>query len=146
MSFDDLPDDWSHLPLDTPGLGADVADLFLGVADRLAGAVALLLTDADGRLVQPCVVGGVPPDADPATFGPFLEHLGGVLGRGQGGVVLVRGRDGSVLLTDADRGWHEEVLSACRASGMRLVGAYLATPAGVRPFPAALSETRDLAS
>lgn len=55
-------------------------------------------------------------------------------------------RDGSVLLTDADRAWHETVIEACRAGGARLVGAYLATPATVRAFPEPLGAAGDLAS
>ena len=140
MSFDDLPDDWSDLPLDTPGLGADVADLFVGVAAREAGAVAVLLTDDDRRLVQPVVLDDVPDDADPQRLVPFLDELARMLHGTGGGLVFVRGRDGSVLLTDADRRWHEAVLAACRRGGLRLDGAYLATPAIVRPFPAALTE------
>ncbi len=140
MSFETLPENWTDLPLDTPGLGAGVADLVLGVADREAGAVALLLTDADGRFVQPCVLGGVPADADPQALVPLLAEVTSVLREARGGLVLVRGRDGSVLVTDADRRWHEAVLAACRRSGVRLDGAYLATPAAVRPFPAALAE------
>ena len=140
MSFEDLPDQWSDLPLDTPGLGADVADLFVGVAAREAGAVAVLLTDDERRLVQPVVVDDVPDDADPTEVVPLLDGISEMLRETGGGMVFVRGREGSVLLTDADRRWHEVVLAACRRGGVRLDGAYLATPATVRAFPAALSE------
>lgn len=146
MSFDDLPDQWSDLPLDTPGLGADVADLFVGTAARAAGAVAVLLTDDERRLLQPVVIDDVPDDADPTAMVPLLDGLAGMLRETGGGLVFVRGRAGSVLLTDADRRWHEVVLSACRRGEVRLDGAYLATPATVRPFPAALTEQDVVAS
>ena len=146
MSFEHLPDQWSDLPLDTPGLGADVADLFVGITAREAGAFALLLTDGDRRLVQPVVVDDVPDDADPAAVVPLLDGIAESLRRTGGGFVFVRGRAGSVLLTDADRHWHEVVLAACRRGGVRLDGAYLATPATVRPFPAALGEHDVVAS
>ncbi len=146
MSFDDLPDRWSDLPLDTPGLGADVADLFVGIAAREAGAFALLLTDGERRLVQPVVVDDVPDDADPAAVVPLLDHVAQSLRGTGGGFVFVRGRAGSVLLTDADRRWHEVVLAACRRGGARLDGAYLATPGTVRSFPAALTEHDVVAS
>ncbi len=146
MSFEDLPDDWADLPLRTPGIGADVADLFVGLAARAAGAVAVLVTDAEARLVQPYVVDGVPEDADPADLVPFLDQLADLLRSTGGGLLLVRGRPGSVLLTDADRRWHETLLRACRRSGVRLDGVYLATPAAVRGFPAPLTAGDVLAS
>jgi hypothetical protein len=59
--------------------------------------------------------------------------------------VFVRGRSGSVLLTDVDRRWHEAVLGSCRSAGVRLLGAFLATPATVRSFPEPLAPA-DLAS
>ena len=145
MTFDDLPENWPDLPLDTPGLAADVADLFVGHADRERGCVALLLAGPDLRMLTPLVVSDVPPDADPTMVGPLLRGLGPELGAALGGLVFVRGRPGSVLLTDADREWHEVVLGACEESGMRLVGAFLATPAVVRAFPERL-RSEDLAS
>ncbi len=146
MSFDDLPHDWSDLPLDTPGLGADVADLVVGVADRESGCIALLLTDARLRLVHPMVVTEVPEDGGHASVPGHLDtvlqlqrELGGALG-------AVRGRPGSFLLTDADRRWHEAVLAACRRHDVPLFGAWLATPDVVRPFPAALGQADVIAS
>ena len=43
MSFDDLPDNWSDLPLDTPGLAADVADLVVGLVATCARRTGVLL-------------------------------------------------------------------------------------------------------
>lgn len=146
MSFDDLPESFDHLPLDDPALAADVVDLFLGHGDRLGGAVCLLLLDAELRLRQPCVIGDVPADADARQMAPFLGELARMMASDGGALVFARGRDGSVLLTDADRVWHEMVLEACRGGGARLVGAYLATPAAVRAFPAPLEVVADRAS
>lgn len=151
MSFDDLPGNWSELPLDTPGLAADVADLFVSVRERDEGCLALLLTDSRLRMTQPCIVNEVTDEAlEPEEFAGFLLQLGrrlyeeGPDGRGAGetlGVVFVRGRPGSVLLTDRDRRWHQVVVDACRRSGLTLVGAFLATPAVVRSFPEPLAVT-----
>ncbi len=146
MSFDDLPQNWSDLPLDTPGLAADVADLFVGAADRDRGCVAFLLTDEGQRMAQPCLVDAVSDDVDPHDLVPFLRQLAEVLAGAGGGLVFVRGRPGSVLLTDADRRWHEVVLEACRRNGVRLLGAFLATPDVVRSYPAPLASTGELAS
>jgi hypothetical protein len=145
MTFENLPDNWSDQPLDTPGLAADVADLFVGMADREGGCVCLLLTDRDRRLAQPYLVGAVPEDADPGDLSPVLVELAGLLGDGAGAMVFVRGRAGSSLVTDADRRWHEMVRTTCRQGRLDLIGAFLATPSGVRAFPAALTEA-DLAS
>jgi len=53
-----------------------------------------------------------------------------------GALLFVRGRDGSVLITDSDRRWHQVAIDACRVAGVSLVGAFLATPSGVESFPA----------
>ncbi|WP_299440835.1 hypothetical protein [uncultured Phycicoccus sp.] len=146
MSFANLPESFDDLPLDDPALAADVVDLFVGHDDRLGGAVCLLLLDDALRLRQPCVIGDVPADADPGQLAAFLTELARMVAGDGGAVVFARGRDGSVLLTDADRAWHETVIEACRAGGARLVGAYLATPATVRAFPEPLGAVGDLAS
>ncbi|NHA69398.1 hypothetical protein [Phycicoccus flavus] len=140
MSFENLPDTWSTLSLDDPALAADVVDLVVGHADRVGGCVALLLLDEGLRLRQPCVVGDVPDDADPAHMRPFVTELAGMVAAEVGALLFARGRAGSGYLTDADRAWHETVVAACREGGVRLVGAHLATPAGVRSFPAPLDE------
>ena len=146
MSFDDLPDDWPDLPLDTPGVGVDVADLVVGVADRESGCLGFLLTDDRCRLVQPLVVCDVPDDADPTVVaGPLDAALAMVREHG-GSLGFVRGRDGSMLVTDGDRAWHEAVLAACRRAEVPVIGAWLATPAVVRPYPAALAGRHVIAS
>ena len=145
MTFDDLPENWADLPLDTPGLAADVADLFVGHADRERGCVALLLAGPDLRMLTPLVVSDVPPDADPTMVAPAPARARTRAGGRPGRAGVRPGRPGSVLLTDADREWHEVVLGACEESGMRLVGAFLATPAVVRTFPERL-RSEDLAS
>ncbi|MFQ6172960.1 hypothetical protein ACK8HX_15220 [Oryzobacter sp. R7] len=145
MSFEHLPENWASLPLDTPGLAADVADLVVGHADRMGGCVGLVLTGPGRTMGQPCVVNDVTDDCDPAEFAPFLGQLADMVADGGGGVLFVRGRPGSVLLTDVDRRWHQVALDACREGGVPLLGAFLATPATVRAFPAPV-EPADLAS
>jgi hypothetical protein len=135
MSFDDLPEDWPDLPLDTPGLAADVADLVVGRRDRMGGCIGLVLTRADLTMGQPAVVNDVDDTVRPQEFRPFLEQMCAFVAETGGALLFVRGRDGSVLLTDSDRHWHQVALDACRVSGVTLVGAFLATPAAVRAFP-----------
>lgn len=145
MSFDDLPENWHDLPLDTPGLAADVVDLVLGEGDRAGGCLGFVLSGPDGRMAQPCVLDDVTDEADPAELVPFLDHLTAGLAQDGGRLVFARGRPGSVLLTDTDRRWHQVVVEGCRRAGVPLVGAFLATPAVVRSFPEPLRST-DLAS
>ena len=142
MSFHDLPDNWSDLPLDSPGLAADVADLVVGHGDRLGGCVGLVLTTRERTMGQPCVVHDVDDTVDPEEFRPFLVQLAGMLAEDAGGLLFVRGRAGSVLLTESDRHWHRVAVEACREGGATLVGSFLATPAAVRAFPGHLPTAR----
>ena len=146
MSFDTLPENWGELPLDDPGLAADVADLVVGDADRHGGCVGILLTHPDLRLAQPCVVNEIGDTMAPEEFGPYLAQLCRLVAESGGAVLFVRGRPGSVLLTDTDRRWHQVAVDTCREQGVRLVGAYLATSSAVRSFPAPLEEVTEVAS
>ena len=90
---------------------------------------------------------GVGDAIDPDEFRPFLVQLCTMAGQTGGALLFVRGRDGSVMFTDTDRRWHQVALDACRLAGIPLVGAFLATPAVVRSFPAPPdSAVGDLAS
>lgn len=135
MSFHDLPTDWPNRTLRDRDLACDVVDLFVRDADRAGGCVSLLLCDGAGRLIQPVTVGEIPARATPADrrllFDGFLGHLGGSLQE----VVVAIGRAGSTRLTDGDREWHQAALSAGERSGVRVLGVYLATPAGVTSLP-----------
>jgi hypothetical protein len=143
MSFDDLPENWPDLPLDTPGLAADVADLVVGHRDRMGGCIGLVLTRADLTMGQPAVVNDVDDTVRPEEFRPFLAQMCAMVAETGGALLFVRGRDGSVLLTDSDRHWHQVALDACRVGGVTLVGAFLATPAVVRAFPEPLDAVAD---
>jgi hypothetical protein len=136
MSFRDLPQNWPDLRLDSPGLAADVADLVVGDRDRDGGCVGFVLTKADLTMGQPAVVDDVDDTVSPDELRPFLDQLCRMVADTGGALLFVRGRPGSVLLTDADRRWHQVAVDACRVGGVPLVGAFLATPAAVRAFPA----------
>jgi len=143
MSFDDLADNRSDLPLDTPGLAADVADRVVGHRDRLAGCIGLVITRPDLTMGQPAVINDVDDTLQPEEFRPFLEQVCGMAAETGGAVLFVRGRDGSVLLTDSDRRWHQMAIDACRVCRVPLLEAFLATPAVVRSFPAPFDATFD---
>ena len=146
MSFEDLPNNWSDLPLDTPGLAADAVDLVVGHRDRMGGCIGLVLTGADLTMGQPALVNEVDDSVQPEELRPFLEQLRAMVAQAEGALLFVRGRDGSVLLTDADRRWHQLAIDACQVAGVSLVGAFLATPAVVRSFPAPFDAGVDVAS
>jgi hypothetical protein len=143
MSFDDLPDNWADLPLDTPGLAADVADLVVGHRDRVGGCLGLVLTGDDLTMVQPAVVNDVDDTVQPEELRGFLVRLCHMVAEKGGALLFVRGRDGSVLITDSDRRWHQVAIDACRVAGIPLVGAFLATPGVVRAFPEPLGAVVD---
>jgi hypothetical protein len=141
MSFDDLPENWARLPLDTPGLAADVADLVVGERDRAGGCVGLVLTHPDLTMAQPGVGNDVDDSVDPEQVRAFLVGLCRIAAEAGGALLFVRGRRGSVYFTDLDRRWHQVAIDACRDSGTRLIGAFLATPGNLRSFPAPLLAT-----
>ena len=58
MTFEDLPHNWSDLPLTDPVLAADVVDLALGYWDRLRNSMLVLLCGEDMRVLQPCIIEG----------------------------------------------------------------------------------------
>lgn len=45
MKFDELPENWTRLPLDDAPLAAGVIDLILGHADRLRNSMLILPCD-----------------------------------------------------------------------------------------------------
>ncbi len=143
MTFDGLPPNWPDLPLDTPGLAADVADLVVGHVDRVAGCIGLVLTDAYLTMGQPAVISDVDDTVRPDQLRPALDHLCALLVDTGGAMLFVRGRDGSVRFSDADRRWHQAAIDACGGAGVRLLGAFLATPAAVRSFPEPLHAVLD---
>ena len=143
MSFDDLPENWPDLPLDIPGLAADVADLVVGHVDRVAGCLGLVLTGADLTMGQPAIISDVDDAVRPDQLRPAFDHLCALLVDTGGAMLFVRGRDGAVRFTDSDRRWHQAVIDACRDAGVRLLGAFLATPAAVRSFPEPLHAVLD---
>lgn len=143
MSFHDLPQDWTGRSLRDLRLAADVVDLFVRESERASGCISLLLTDADGRMIQPITVGevplGAPAEQRTAFFETFLGHLGGSLG----GLVLALGRPSGLVPTDDERAWHESAIETAAREGVELVATYLATGDGVVLMPT-LTE-RDLA-
>lgn len=133
MTFEDLPDHASDLPVDDEHFAADLVDLFVSQRARLTGCVLLGLGDDDRRIRQPMVIDDVPPDADPAQIGEFVDLLAREFGLRS--LLFARGRAGSAVPTDLDRAWHQVIIDACRRHDIRLLGAFVATSAEIVSLP-----------
>ncbi len=133
MTFEDLPDDCSQLPVEDERFAADLVDLFVSYRSRVRGSVLLGLGDDEGRIRQPVVIDDVPTDGDPAQVGELVDHLARQLGVTT--LLFARGRPGSPTTTDHDRAWHQEIIDACRRHDIRLLGAFVATPEEVVALP-----------
>lgn len=75
MTFENLPDDWADQPISTPGLIADVVDLFLRDSDRDADSILALLCDDRGRVLAPIVFGDVEWLEPEREGGEFFSSL-----------------------------------------------------------------------
>jgi hypothetical protein len=133
MTFEDLPDNASALPVEDERFAADLVDLFVSHRSRVRGSVLLGIGDEVGRILQPVVIDDVPPDADPAQVVEFVDLMARRLGVTS--LLFARGRVGHGAPTDRDRAWHQEIIDACRRHDIRLLGAFVATPDDVVALP-----------
>ncbi|CCH78180.1 conserved hypothetical protein [Nostocoides japonicum T1-X7] len=140
MSYRDLPLDMSQMPLSDPKTAADVVDLILDPGSRDAGSFALMICSADDIGVKPVVIDAIPEDLPHQELAATLRSVLDLVAATEGSVVVARGRPGTFLLTDEDRAWHESMIAVCRAAGVRLLGAYVATSSTVRALPAPLDK------
>jgi hypothetical protein len=138
MTYHDLPDDIRSHSLGEGTIRADVVDLILGIEDRRAGALAIMVCDEADRGVQPLVLGDLPADEGSAPLLEVLDLLLPMIGKEHGAVLLARGRRTSTAPTDDDRAWHQAALDACSRHRVRLLGFFVATPSGVEELPAPL--------
>lgn len=133
MTFEDLPDNASALPVEDERFAADLVDLFVSHRSRVRGSVLIGIGDAARRILQPVVIDDVPPDGSPSQVGELIDHL--AHGFGVASLLFARGRVGHGAPTDRDRAWHQEVIDACRRHDIRLLGAFVATPEEVVALP-----------
>lgn len=135
MAFTDLPHDWSDRPLTEPQLVADVLDLVVSDRDRRAGALAVLICDEDGRLVQPVVITDLEPIAGEDERCEAISVFTSAMG-GYGSILVAVARRDGLSITDDDRVWAR---AARRAGGVRLLGIHVVTATGSREVPADLA-------
>lgn len=144
MTHKDLPDDWPARPLDDPAVAPDVVDLCVRDRDRAVGGLSVLYCRRDGTLGQPVFVQEVAAGELPEVVERLVEA--GTELPGVGGVVVSVVRPWGAV-DDADRAAHQRALDVCRAVGLRLLGMYVVTRAGVTLLPVAdgLTAPRDVA-
>ncbi|WP_154674273.1 hypothetical protein [Nakamurella lactea] len=134
MTFRDLPDNIRDLSLDDPVLAADVVDLFCCEDVRNDGALAVLICDSAGRMVQPVLVDEMQwacPAQDRMVMAANLLTATAMF---DGSLIVAFARAGS-LVTDTDRAWHQTFVDASRGVGARLLGTYVAAPGRVVRLP-----------
>jgi len=133
MAFTDLPDDWPDRPLTEPRLVADVLDLVVSDRDRREGALAVLLCDDEGRLVQPVVMNDLQPIVTEDDRCEALTVFTGALSSCRSFLVAVARRDG-LSITDDDHVW-ARAARRVGAGEVRLLGVHLVTATGSREVP-----------
>lgn len=138
MSFQDLPPDWPTRPVTDPAITADLLDLVVRDADRVAGALCVLLCGEEDRLVHPMVFPEPPSRMSReqrAKVFTALEEVAVEEGL-RGGILVAVARERGAFLTDTDRAWHEAAVTSCRASGLTLLGVWVVTREVIREVPA----------
>lgn len=126
-----------------PEVANDALEAFLDPDDLIAGGLAFLFCDDDGRLMQPILVADVP---DPTSHDEQWTAMRWAVGlcemvgddhSGPLGLILALVReDGGVC--DDDRAWHQVALEACAEAAVPLIGVHVVTMDGALQLPTAL--------
>jgi hypothetical protein len=134
MSFDDLPEGWKERPLTDPRLIADVLDLCVSDADRCAGALAVLMCDEQGRLVQPGIIGDLDYGTSEAERSFMLASFVRTMAEFCDSVLFALARADGLSITADDAAWARAVQYACSGE-VRLLGFHVITRDGSRLVP-----------
>lgn len=137
MTFHDLPQNWTTLPVSTtPGRAADIVDLVLSLADRLANSLLLLWCDGDGRaLPTPLMIGDIDWAARADVRRTVLANAATVAPMVEARSVIVA--LGSATLPDPRRlrGWADDAANALDAEGCTVTACVVATLDAVFEIP-----------
>ncbi|HET8595025.1 MAG TPA: hypothetical protein VFM07_07235 [Intrasporangium sp.] len=132
MGFQDLPRGWAERPITDPVIFEDVIDLVVPERSRSEGAIYLLLTHPDGRLLQPLARpegrSGEPSPEDARRWSALLQELAE---HGTRSLVIVLARPGASELTPEDEAALRLLEAAADAAGIILHGQAMATPSGI---------------
>lgn len=132
MRFTDLPRGWAERPVTDTDIFEGVIDLVVTEPSRRAGALYLLLTHPDGRMLQPVAIHGVPsgaPGVEDARH--WHEVLAGLAEHGARALIVARARRGTPEVTPDDEALFEVLAGAAEAAGLDLQGRAIATPSGI---------------
>lgn len=133
MAFDDLPPNWTDLPLSTPHLAGDVVDLVVNESDRAQNTFAVLPCDEDDiGFPTPVLLDQTDWRVDAAER---REMLGALAGIGVPGVVLAFSAPHRLPDEIVD-GWRADAEAAFAAVGTRVIGVFSAWAQHVEPAPA----------
>lgn len=125
-----------------PDVANDALEAFVEPDDRLAGGLAFLFCDADGRLLQPVLVADVPdPPSDEQRrtamrWATALCEMVSDEHSGPLGLVMAMVRETGPV-SDEDRAWHQVALEACAEAEVPLIGMHLVTLDGALVLPTA---------
>lgn len=137
MTFDNLPDSWSLLPLTTQPLLDDVLDLMVAVRDRIDGGLVVLVCDAEVRLLQPIVIGPGQVSFDPVLARSILSTLGEAFAHiSRGTLIVAVARRAGLDPTPDDEAWVTTLRHGLDAMGWALSSAHVVTVEGSRPIAA----------
>lgn len=128
----DLPPDWARRPITDPDVFEAVIYLVSSPANRAGGAVHLLLTHPDGRMLQPITVEGVPTGAaDMAAAAKWIGLLEDLADRGARHLVIVLARPGPARRGPDDEALLTVLSDAVTRAGLKLLGRAIASPEGI---------------
>lgn len=135
MTFDNLPNNWSEIPLWDNDL-SDVVDLFLGIADRLDNSLLMLITDEEGTPVpMPITIHHINWDDNPAAQSGFTTMIGDLADLGSR--VLVAFGHRTAGPTTADLRWRTQLTELLSRQGLTPIDFFSADPVEVRRVPEA---------
>jgi hypothetical protein len=140
MNFENLPAEWPTIPLTDPRHIADVLDIFVGVRDRMAGSLLILICDDQRRPVQPVIINDIDaavPGGEHLPLAHIAEHVADL--RPDATVLCAIARPGRTRVTKTDQRWAQS-LGRVFAGRLELLGVHLITLDGTIPIAANVDE------
>lgn len=133
-----------------PAVAHAALESFVDEDDRVAGGLAFLFCDRQGRLLQPVLVADVPDPASTEERWAAMRWATGLCEMVSdehsdplGLLLAVVRATGAVC--DADRDWHQVALDACAEVDAPFVGMHVVTLDGVVALPSAPGSTAESA-
>ncbi|GAA2184079.1 hypothetical protein GCM10009785_30510 [Brooklawnia cerclae] len=128
MSFQDLPPNWSDLPLDDPTHCANIVDLVVGERDRACNSLLLLpCTPQRVPLPTPMLVADMPWGEDPQPLFDMWAHMPDEF---CSGLLLATSHPG-IGQPARHRAWLHNAAAGFARLGIPVVGVFTAARDGV---------------